>query len=310
MPPVYSQPFALGQPGRGDLGIRVWRRTGTAVVAVTLSGGVGTYVLDLGTGDFALDLANLPVLQVGDVDLTVVLFSTIDPTSALVTIPYARQPTLPPVYSQPLALGQPERTDLGLRVWRRTASAVMTAAVSGSGWFLDLGTGEFAIDLTLLPQRQLADIDLSAVVFSTFDSATPLIVVPYGSEVAAPVLVVPQIAFPAHRPFRVGDSLGFLLLQVLSGLPDGIPDSIATFTLFSLELSEPVFTNRPASVSGITLGDSGTFGATLGYQLESGDLGVQGRYIGLFTISFPDGSQLSLPADDSMTITVRPALGS
>ncbi len=314
--PTYGQPnLLLGQPGRPDLGIRVWRRTATAVTAETLSGPVSDYIDDLGTGEFALNIAALPVLQTGDLDLTAVIYSTADPTDAMVTVVYASQAGADPDYSAPFALGQPGRPDLAIRVWEHTATAIIARSLPDStitDLIVDLGTGEWCLNFQHLPVAVPGDLCLTAIVYSTADSTLPaLMAISYGQ----PATVVdhvpvysPELNIPTPFAFCQNDTYGQIWLQVMSGLPPEIAAASATFSLFMNSAGADVITAAAAVISDIDLTTDGTYGCVITYTLLPGDLSASDSGFGRFRITFPDGTTLELPAPAALRVRINPAI--
>ena len=110
------------------------------------------------------------------------------------------------------------------------------------------------------------------------------------------------------RIFKRGDTHGSITLVVTQGLPSTISDlaTTAVFGMRPLNSSTATLTLRPSVISNVTdHAASGTKGATFEYVIEATTLATSGRYLGEFTITFPDATKQTVPTDDSLTFLVK-----
>lgn len=114
----------------------------------------------------------------------------------------------------------------------------------------------------------------------------------------------------APREFRQGDTHGTIALVVTSGLPEAIGDAETGVTWSqSAKDSDDVLTERSASIGSVAEDTAtGTWGATLTYDLEADSLANEGLHYGLFVVTYPDGTIQTLPSTDSLTFNVLPVI--
>ena len=212
--------------------------------------------------------------------------------------PPARGEAAPPVN-----LGAPGLT-LQVRLYRFTAATGWQLADASAVTLTDLGSGDYLADG--LPDAA-GDERYRLLLAEAGELTRALAGYTYGAPPQQRI-VWRQVLEPTPVTLRKrGDTHGALSLQVRSGLPASIADpaTTVTFTLWSTATRAAVFTGRPAAASNVVLdATSGTHGATLAYDLSAGDLDTAGVYLGEFTVTFPDGSVLTLPATDQLRVRV------
>lgn len=219
----------------------------------------------------------------------------------LSTAPLAAQPPPPPVN-----LG-----DTGLatvvRIWRFTEVSGTWSAADASGVTVsDLGTGEYqvgALPAATGTDRYRVEIALAA------EPARALAGLTYGALPGSQVLYVPRLELPVlPLVFYAGDGSGTLGVRIRSGLPAAITDPGTTLTvsLYPPLGGAPVIAAAPAAITNTALdATTATWGATLAYAIQPGDLDVAaGDYTAVFTVTWPDASTRRLPAGSPLVVRI------
>lgn len=181
----------------------------------------------------------------------------------------------------------------------------------------DRGTGDY--DLNALPTASGTDRYRVTVALAG-DPDRALAHFTYGALPGSQVLWVPRIESPEPLTFWAGDDSGTLGLDVLSGLPEAVTDPGTTVTLTVWpELGGAAIIDGAAATIASTFEDAttGTYGATLAYALQPGDLPAAGaitrltRYHALFELTFPGVPPTSrrLPNAGPLQVLVRPVPG-
>lgn len=214
----------------------------------------------------------------------------------------------------PVNLGAAGLT-LEVRLQRYTeASGTWTAQDPSAVTVTDRGDGDY--DLEGLPTASGTDRYRVAIALAG-DPDRALAELTYGALPGSQVLWVPRIDAPEPHRFFEGDSSGTLGLRIRSGLPEAVtdPGTTVTLTLVPGGGGEPLIDAAPASlVAHFQDATTGTFGATLAYALQTGDLpagsasprGLPHR--AYFTLHFPGPVQRTLPTG-GFEVTVAPAPG-
>lgn len=207
----------------------------------------------------------------------------------------------------PFNLGTAGRS-LVLRLWLQHAGGTTAADVSGAT-IADLTTGEYIV--SSLPEAVGSD-SYSLVIADASDPAAALYLFTWGGY-PIPIVFRQQFSYPQDpQTIKQSDSFGSLALIVKNGLPSAISSATASFTLWSESASSAVFNNHTAVISGVLFdATSGTYGCTLIYTLsaDGSDTELPGRYRGQFTITFPGGTKINIPSDDSMVILINAVFG-
>ncbi len=191
---------------------------------------------------------------------------------------------------------------LQARLWRWDGSAWAQASPSGITT-VDLGTGEYLA--TGLPTATGSD-RYELVLAAAGDPAQGLATYSWGARPAQRIVWRSQIdSASSPRAFKRHDTHGSVALRILSGLPADIESAEVTFTLWNPATGAAVFAGRAAQVAEVVEDmASGSWGATLVYDLAPGDLATAGRYLGEFTVCYSPGQCHTLPNDNSLELRV------
>jgi hypothetical protein len=203
--------------------------------------------------------------------------------------------------SLPVNLGQTGLT-LQPRLWKWNGSAWSLA--SGSGIAVsDLGTGEYVF--SGLPTAA-GEERYELVVTAAAEPALGLASYSYGARPGQRIVWRSQIeSGSSPRLFKRNDTHGAIALKILAGLPADIETSAITFALWNPVTGTAVFAGRPAQVADVVQdAASGTWGATLIYDLALSDLATAGKYLGEFTVCYSPGQCHTLPPDNSLELRV------
>lgn len=126
----------------------------------------------------------------------------------------------------------------------------------------------------------------------------------YGAAPGTRILWRQELQLPPQPvTFKRGDTYGSIALQVIRRLPAAAcaPETTATFSAWSIGGGATAWSGRTATISDCALeATTGTYGATLTYDLQSGDTATAGRYLGEFKICYSLGSCHTLPADNRL----------
>lgn len=190
---------------------------------------------------------------------------------------------------------------LDLSLWRFDGSTWAAADASGLD-VVDLGDGWYRVeDLPNAAGAEAYQLGLALA------GAPERVLAEYawGAQPGQRIVWRQQVRLQDPRVFKRGDTHGAVSLEVLSGLPADVAGAAATFTLYAPSTGTAVFSGRPASVESVVFdATSGSWGATLVYDLAAGDLAATGRYLGEFTLCYTPGSCHTLPADNTLELRV------
>lgn len=203
--------------------------------------------------------------------------------------------------SLPVNLGQAGLT-LQPRLWKWDGSAWSQAAIGGIT-VSDLGTGEYVV--SGLPTAT-GEERYELVVAAAADPELGLASYGYGARPGQRIVWRSQIdTASSPRFFKRNDTHGAIALRVLSGLPAEIASATITFALWSPTTGTALFSGRPAQVADVVEDmASGSWGATLVYDLAPGDLAAAGKLKGEFTVCYSPGECHTLPPDNSLELQV------
>lgn len=203
--------------------------------------------------------------------------------------------------TRPLALGSAGLTlDLTLWTqaspgaqWTEASTAGVTVSELGGGGYVvgNLPTATGTVRYALWVALASAPNDVLAEAHWGAQPGTRIV---WRQELSLP---------PQPLVFKVDDTYGSIALQVLRRLPAAAcePTTTATFSAWSLTAGAALFTGRAATISDCALeANTSTYGATLTYDLQSGDTAASGRYLGEFTLCYAVDSCHTLPADNRL----------
>lgn len=207
--------------------------------------------------------------------------------------------------STPTNLGAASLTP-SVRIWKWTEALGWASASAAGVTVEELGSGDYY--LAGLPTATDATRYLAVV----YDSGTPaeaLAVYGWGASPGQRI-VWRHLVDLGDTPlvFKQHDTHGDITLDVTSGLVEDIgdPSTTVAFALWSPTTGAVVFSGRAGSIENVALDStSGTYSATLVYDLQDGDLDTAGTFLGEFTVTFPDATTLTLPSNNTLRLTVR-----
>lgn len=219
------------------------------------------------------------------------------------------------VESDPVNLGA-EGLSLSLRLQKWSESP---ECVDDGSWcdeavddldVYDLGDGSYTVDG--LPLATGTDRYLLTVALAS-DPDRALQSYSYGATPGTRTVWREEIDLPGSPlTFKVGDDAGSISLVVLRRLPAAVcePETTATFTLAPAGGGAAVIDEAAAVLSDCEYdATTDSYGVTATYDLESGDLDTAGRYLGEFTLTYDGGEVQTLPAGNTLTVTVVKRLG-
>jgi hypothetical protein len=214
------------------------------------------------------------------------------------------------IESDPVPLGS-EGLSLTVRLRQWTEDTGTWADVSAAAVdVVDEGDGEYS--LADLPAATGADRYAVTLALSS-DPDRGLYTYSYGALPGTRTVWREEIDLPGSPlTFKVGDTAGSISLVVLRRLPAEVCDggTAATFTLAPAGGGAAVVDEAAAVITDCELdATTGTYGATLTYDLETGDLATAGRYLGQFTVTYDGGEVQTLPAGNTLQVTVVKRLG-
>ena len=180
-----------------------------------------------------------------------------------------------------------------------STSGVDVSAIGGSEWIV-----------TGLPDAA-GDERYQAVLTSALDATVRLASYSYGARPGERIVFRQAIKLPdSPITIKEGDTHGDLALEVLYGLPSDIgnPGTTVTASLLRLADASVIFADRAATISGVVQdAGSGTYGATLSYQVAPGDTDLPGDHVLEFTVCYDVDQCHTLPADDTLAVRIVPA---
>ena len=204
----------------------------------------------------------------------------------------------------PVNLGASGMT-LSLRLWKWTEAGGWAAQSVVGLTAADLPTGEY----TVYDLPTATDAARSALFVA--ESASPavgLAAYHYGASPGQRI-VWRHLVDLGEIPliFKQHDTHGAINLDITSGLVEDIgdPSTTVAFALWNPTSGAVVFSGRAGTISNVALdASSGTYTATFSYDLQATDLDNAGVFFGEFTVTFPDATKLTLPANNTLRITV------
>ncbi len=209
--------------------------------------------------------------------------------------------------SPPVNLGAEGLTP-GLRVLKASDVSPWADVDPGSAVVVEIGAGDYYV--AGLPDA-VGRERYFVVMTSAGDPNRALATYVYGAKPGQRIVWRSDIVLPARpRTFKQGDSFGAVELRVNSGLPVDISDgaTVATFQLYDPSDDVVLFSGRAAVISDVTQdATSGSWGASLIYDLQAGDLDVAGTLLGEFRICYPSGACHTLPTTPALELVVLEA---
>jgi len=135
----------------------------------------------------------------------------------------------------------------------------------------------------------------------------------YGAQPGTRLVWQQELDLPsAPTIFKQGDTFAALSLVVKRRLPAAAcePETTATVTAANAQTNAALFTDRAATITDCMLdATTGTYGATLGYDLQAGDLATVGKYAAEFKICYSPSSCQTVPTDGRLQFSVVKRLG-
>lgn len=212
------------------------------------------------------------------------------------------------VTTDPVALGA-EGLDLELSLlawdgveWADASGDLEESTIidEGGGWYvvtgLPLATGTARYALAIATEA---------------DPLTALASYTYGAAPGARITWRQELELPPQPiVFKVGQTFGSIGLDVLRRLPAAVCEgpTVATFYAWSIDSGAAAFSGA-AEISDCALDSTtGTYGATLTYDLAAGDTSASGRYRGEFWVCYSETACHPLPADNRLEWRVLEAL--
>lgn len=205
----------------------------------------------------------------------------------------------------PVALGA-AGLDVHVDLLRQAAPGGSWDAQSTSGIAIDdLGNGLYVV--AGLPTAT-GTIRYLVAVSIVGDEERQLATVTYGATPGTRIVFQQELQLPAvATTFKKGDTFGSLSVRVLRRLPAEAcaPGTTVTFSAWRVATNAAAWTGRAATLADCTLdATTGSYGATLTYDLQSGDTATVGRYLGEFRICYSPSACHTLPADNKLGWTV------
>lgn len=212
------------------------------------------------------------------------------------------------ITSAPVNLGDAGLTlTVGLRHWQEDAPDTWAVASTVGVTVNDLGGGLYTV--SGLPAA--TGTDRYALTLSA--SGRGLVTYTYGAQPGQRVVWREELALPSvPYVFKAGDTAGSISLVVLRRLPAAAcePETTATFTAATQQTNVAIITDEAAVISDCELdATTGTYGLTLTYDWQDGDLDTVGKYLGEFELCYSPTSCQTLPSDNRLTFTVVRRLG-
>lgn len=220
-------------------------------------------------------------------------------------------PAFATITSAPVQLGATGLSlTVGLLSWDEDAPDDWTTASTAGVTVEDLGGGQYLVHG--LPAATGTD-RYAVTVYVTGDTARGLQSYVYGAQPGQRVVWREELALP-NTPlvFKEDDTAGSVSLVVLRRLPAAAcaGGTAVTFSAALAQTNAALFSNRAAVLSDCALdATTGTYGATLTYDIQSGDLATPGKYLGEFKVCYSLGSCQTLPSDNRLGWTVTKRLG-
>lgn len=186
--------------------------------------------------------------------------------------------------------------------WEDAAAELAESTIEdvGGGWYVISGLPLAAgVERYALSVATAADPDVALAHYT------------YGAHPGTRITWRQELELPAQPlTFKVGDSYGSISVTVLRRLPAAACEvaTVATFYAWSIDTGAAAF-NGAAEISDCALDSTtGTYGATLTYDLADGDTDTAGRYRGEFTLCYSETSCHTLPSDNRLEWRVLEAL--
>lgn len=205
----------------------------------------------------------------------------------------------------PVNLGAAGLT-LELRLWQYDGSTWAAASTAGLS-VDDLTTGEYTVDG--LPTAT-GDERYLLVVASAADEASALAEYTYGAVPGQRIVWRQEVELPPQPlTFKRNDTYGSVSVVIRRRLPAAAcePETTVVFTLINQATSVVAVDAATAELSDCELdATTSTYGATLTYDWQAGDLAAAGSYLGEFTVCYAVGSCHTLPADNRLLLRVLP----
>jgi hypothetical protein len=196
-----------------------------------------------------------------------------------------------------------EGLDLAVRLRQVTAAGEASVLPAGDVVISELGDGDYM--LSGLPDAGGTD-RVSVFVFIASEPARALYSYDYGAEPGTTVIFRQEVAAVTGSTLVEDDTFGTVQVVVRSGLPSNIGSGTATFSASNSDTGAAIVSTRPAVISNVVQDVStGSWGATLTYQVEAAVTANPLTLDAEFRVTLPGGATLTLPQQQTLRITVR-----
>jgi len=223
----------------------------------------------------------------------------------LLSLPLAANAT---ITSSPVDLGaEGLSVTVTLLRWQESAPDDWTSASAAGVTTSDLGGGLYTV--SGLPaatgtDRYAVQLSAGGVGLQTYT---------YGAQPGTRIVWQQELDLPsAPTIFKQGDTFAALSLVVKRRLPAAAcePETTATVTAANAQTGAALFTDQAATITDCVLdATTGTYGATLGYDMQAGDLDTVGKYAAEFKLCYSPSSCQTVPTDGRLQFSVVKRLG-
>jgi hypothetical protein len=192
------------------------------------------------------------------------------------------------------------------RLWLWDGTSWEAASVDGLT-ITDLGTGEYTV--AGLPTAT-GDERYTLQLATAAAPAAALAEYTYGAVPGQRIVWRQELELPPQPlTFKRHDTYGSVSVVIRRRLPAAAcePETTVAFTLINQATSAVAVDAATAELSNCELdATTSTYGATLTYDWQAGDLAAAGSYLGEFTVCYAVGSCHTLPADNRLLLRVLP----